>query len=222
MKLLAVTVAAVLLVLILTAINKTSYKISIEPVQKESKAGKAKRHKSRSIADVLKILPAERNPAMRSDGQLGFDSRDIFEPADNGMLFEGNGTISGADDIDVDSVSRTDSDSQISAHNDKYESLGEFLATAYSGPEFNSDGITKAGTKVRLGVVAVDPKVIELGSVLLIEGYGEAVAEDTGNMIKGKHIDVWLPTVEEARRYGKKQVKVWLNKKREAKPPFNN
>jgi 3D (Asp-Asp-Asp) domain-containing protein len=91
-----------------------------------------------------------------------------------------------------------------------------FLAkvTAYS------DGIggvpmgarTSSGTKTRWGVVSVDPKVIPLGSALLIEGYDDTifVAEDVGGGIRGQAIDIWLPDAAEARRYGTQYRKVTI------------
>ncbi|MGQ9698282.1 MAG: 3D domain-containing protein [Armatimonadota bacterium] len=78
-------------------------------------------------------------------------------------------------------------------------------ATAYCLP-----GRTRMGTPVRKGVVAVDPKVIPLGSVLYVEGYGWGRAEDTGAAIKGNRIDVWLPTRKEALEWGRKTVTVYV------------
>jgi 3D (Asp-Asp-Asp) domain-containing protein len=69
---------------------------------------------------------------------------------------------------------------------------------------------TTTGTRTRWGVVAVDPKVIPLGSTLLIEGYDDVifVAEDVGGAIRGQTIDIWLPDANEARRYGTQYRKV--------------
>jgi 3D (Asp-Asp-Asp) domain-containing protein len=63
---------------------------------------------------------------------------------------------------------------------------------------------TATGTKTRWGVVAVDPKVIPLGSTLRIDGYPGTVftAEDVGSAIKGNAVDIWLPDPEQAKRYG--------------------
>jgi 3D (Asp-Asp-Asp) domain-containing protein len=63
---------------------------------------------------------------------------------------------------------------------------------------------TYSGTHTRWGVVAVDPKVIPIGSTLLIEGYDDTtfVAEDVGGAIRGETIDIWLPDAKEARTYG--------------------
>ena len=63
---------------------------------------------------------------------------------------------------------------------------------------------TYSGTRTRWGVVAVDPKVVPIGSALLIEGYEGTtfIAEDVGGAIKGETIDIWLPDAREARTYG--------------------
>ncbi len=59
-------------------------------------------------------------------------------------------------------------------------------------------------------VIAVDPRVIPLGTRVHVEGYGEAVALDTGGAIKGNRIDVLLPTDSQANAWGRKQVKVTI------------
>jgi len=48
----------------------------------------------------------------------------------------------------------------------------------------------------------VDPKVIPLGSHIYIDGIGERIAEDIGGGVKGQHIDVYLPSLPQARRFG--------------------
>lgn len=62
---------------------------------------------------------------------------------------------------------------------------------------------TATGTRPRYGVIAVDPKIIPLGSAVTIDGYdGIFVAEDTGGAIKGAALDIWLPDADAAKRYG--------------------
>jgi len=78
---------------------------------------------------------------------------------------------------------------------------------------------TYSGTKTRWGVVAVDPKVIPIGSTLLIEGYeGVFVAEDVGSGIKGEAIDIWLPDAAEAKKYGTQYRKITILREGPAVP----
>ena len=67
---------------------------------------------------------------------------------------------------------------------------------------------TASGTWPAVGTVATDPEVIPLGTRLWVEGYGEAVAEDTGGLVKGNIIDIYLPTEDECWQWGRRQVEV--------------
>lgn len=62
------------------------------------------------------------------------------------------------------------------------------------------------------GIVAVDPRVIPLGTRLYIDGYGHARAMDTGGAIKGNRIDLFFDSREEALRWGRRSVKVFILK----------
>ena len=75
-------------------------------------------------------------------------------------------------------------------------------------PDHPAYGITASGEKVRPGVIAVDPNVIPLGTKIWVEGYGEAEALDTGGTIKGKIIDVYFPSHQQALEWGRKRVTV--------------
>jgi len=77
-------------------------------------------------------------------------------------------------------------------------------ATAYTW----TGNRTASGTWPAVGTVAVDPKTIPLGSRLYVEGYGEAVAEDTGGLVKGNIIDLYFPTESECWEFGRRQVEV--------------
>ncbi len=67
---------------------------------------------------------------------------------------------------------------------------------------------TKMGLPAKYGVIAVDPRVIKLGTLCFVEGYGFAIAADIGGAIKGNIIDVCVPTMAEARRWGRRKVTV--------------
>jgi 3D (Asp-Asp-Asp) domain-containing protein/septal ring factor EnvC (AmiA/AmiB activator) len=80
------------------------------------------------------------------------------------------------------------------------------VATGYS-----MGGRTATGTPTGWGVVAVDPSVIPLGTRLTIPGYGSGVAADTGSAIQGATIDLWFPTVAQARAWGRRTVTISLH-----------
>lgn len=85
-------------------------------------------------------------------------------------------------------------------------------ATAYTAYCTGCSGTTKIGINLRanpnLKVIAVDPSVIPLGSRVWVEGYGEAIAGDTGGAIKGNKIDVFISGQDSAMAWGVKTVKV--------------
>ena len=76
-------------------------------------------------------------------------------------------------------------------------------AVAYHLP-----GRTALGVPVRRGVVAVDPTLIPLGSKMHVPGYGRSIAADVGTAIKGRIIDLWMPTDAAARRWGRRAVTI--------------
>ncbi len=85
-------------------------------------------------------------------------------------------------------------------------------ATAYTAHCNGCSGITSTGINLRANpntkVIAVDPNVIPLGSKVWVEGYGYAIAGDTGGAIKGNKIDLHFPTKQAAYKFGRRQVKV--------------
>ncbi|PGL72567.1 3D domain-containing protein [Bacillus sp. AFS055030] len=87
-------------------------------------------------------------------------------------------------------------------------------ATAYTASCKGCSGITATGIDLKKNpntkVISVDPNVIPLGSKVYVEGYGEAIAGDTGGAIKGNRIDVFIPNKQDAINFGRKQVKVTI------------
>jgi 3D (Asp-Asp-Asp) domain-containing protein len=84
--------------------------------------------------------------------------------------------------------------------------VASFQATAYA-----LRGRTRSGAYVRRGVIAADPRVIPLGSVVQIStpGYcGVYTVQDTGKKIKGKIVDLWVESPREARIFGRRHVKL--------------
>ncbi|MEQ3281465.1 cell wall-binding repeat-containing protein [Finegoldia magna] len=85
-------------------------------------------------------------------------------------------------------------------------------STAYTSDPRENGGwnVTAIGTKIRRGVIAVDPRVIPLRTRVYVEGYGFATAEDTGGAIKGNKIDVVMDTKAQSRNWGVRNVKIYI------------
>jgi len=99
-----------------------------------------------------------------------------------------------------------------------YTKVIEMTATAYTAgfqctgknPGHPAYGITASGVPVDHGIVAVDPRVIPLGTKLYIEGYGESLAADVGGSIVGNKIDLYHESLEDAKKFGRRTVKVYV------------
>jgi 3D (Asp-Asp-Asp) domain-containing protein len=80
-----------------------------------------------------------------------------------------------------------------------------------SSTGYSIHGATATGAPTGPGVVAVDPGVIPLGTRMTIPGYGEGVAADTGGSVRGASIDLWFPTLAQARAWGRRTVTITLH-----------
>jgi len=108
----------------------------------------------------------------------------------------------------------------------EYTEVIQVEATAYCAcykccgkyPSNKYYGITKTGTRAKVGTIAVDPRKIPLGTTLYIEGlygaknYGDGKAEDIGGAIKGNIIDLYFDTHQETINWGRQQVMVYILK----------
>jgi len=107
----------------------------------------------------------------------------------------------------------------------QYTKVYEMTATAYTlsamknrPPDHPLYGVTASGMKVRVGIVAVDRKIIPLGTKLYIEyvgkdknikHYGFAIAADVGGF-KGYHVDLYMNSIDECYKWGKRKVRVYV------------
>jgi 3D (Asp-Asp-Asp) domain-containing protein len=90
-------------------------------------------------------------------------------------------------------------------------SRGSFVATAYC-----LQGRTATGGGVRRGVIAADPAILKLGSQVLLGAgsyTGQYTVSDTGGGVRGRRIDIWVPSCSEARRFGRRTVSVSMVEK---------
>ena len=86
---------------------------------------------------------------------------------------------------------------------------GQTLTVSSTG--YSLPGHTATGMPVGWGVVAVDPSVIPLGTRMTIPGYGDAVAADVGSAVRGNTIDLWFPSLAQARAWGRRTVTITLH-----------
>lgn len=98
---------------------------------------------------------------------------------------------------------------QATAYDLSFESCGKY-------PGHPAYGITASGTYAKVGTVAVDPRVIPLGTkmyIVSVDGsyvYGYCTAEDTGGAIKGNKVDLFYNTKSECMQFGRRNVKVYI------------
>lgn len=111
-----------------------------------------------------------------------------------------------------------------SGKNFSYSKVLTCTATAYDlsfqscgkRPGHPAYGITASGTRAKVGTVAVDPRVIPLGTKMYIESvdgqyvYGYCTAEDTGGAIKGYKVDLFYNTTAECYQFGRRAVRVYI------------
>jgi 3D (Asp-Asp-Asp) domain-containing protein len=87
--------------------------------------------------------------------------------------------------------------------------VGQTLTVSSTG--YSLPGRTATGIPVGWGVIAVDPSLIPLGTRLSVPGYGEGVAADTGSAVRGATIDLWFPSLAQARAWGRRTVTITLH-----------
>lgn len=94
----------------------------------------------------------------------------------------------------------------LAAGGSKLALIGSFSATAYC-----LKGRTASGSGVKRGIVAADPRILPLGTRINLNAglySGSYVVADTGGAIKGRKLDIWVASCSEARRFGRRTVKV--------------
>lgn len=93
----------------------------------------------------------------------------------------------------------------VAINGERYSRKLVVQATAYTG-----GGRTASGTRARVGEIAVDPRVIPLGSECYIEGFGKVRAEDTGGAVKGNIIDIYMSSYGQCRSWGRRYVTIYV------------
>lgn len=150
-------------------------------------------------------------------------SEDITEECENQIVAVGTkapeleaeasaSTNTDHNNSDSNSNAGSKTDVETDANNESSGKTITVTASAYTASCSGCSGKTATGIDLSANpnqkVIAVDPNVIPLGSKVHVEGYGEAIAADTGGGITGNRIDVHVPTKEAAYNWGKRSVQV--------------
>jgi len=157
---------------------------------------------------MLAVVFIYAQPGQEKDLRIGRDSQINLEDnivdialLDNNLVSLADNNVVPADDSKL--VNKTASVKSTGAG----ASRGSFSATAYC-----LRGKTAMGHGVRRGLIAADPRVLRLGSRVVLNGGGYSgtyLVSDTGGKIKGKRIDIWMPSCSEAKRFGRRTVQVY-------------
>lgn len=144
---------------------------------------------------------------------------DLIHPGLNLVIFEGVKTTETAvteNPLKPAVQTPTESAPEVKSASPSNTSSKEMTvkATAYTAYCEGCSGITATGVNLKANpnakVIAVDPTVIPLGSKVYVEGYGQAIAADTGGAIKGNRIDLFIPSKQDAINFGVKQLKITI------------
>jgi 3D (Asp-Asp-Asp) domain-containing protein len=128
------------------------------------------------------------------------------------------------DKIEQEKAYKRTVSSPVKIEGEERVSLGTFVVTAYTNGYESTQkhkgekgyGITRSGAKTVEGItVSADPRVLPLGSVIEIEGYGQRIVQDTGGAIKNKKLDLFFEDLEDAKNFGRQKLTVKLISKSE-------
>ena len=111
-----------------------------------------------------------------------------------------------------DALSTTNSDNIKIESNptNNYKEVYTMMSTAYAGDTITYMGTTPVRDPAGISTIAVDPSIIPLGSKVYIPGYGLAIASDTGGLINGNRIDLFLNSEDECINWGVQTVSLYL------------
>jgi 3D (Asp-Asp-Asp) domain-containing protein len=157
--------------------------------------------KGEQVTKVQQLLAESGFYAGTLDGKFGPATRGAVERFQKHYSLPVTGTV---DRTMIDALQRA------KGAPDRYRRVVNMEASAYTTEDPGNGSYTYRGNQLRKGLVAVDPNVIPLGARLYIEGYGYAIADDTGGYIRGNRIDLAYESRGEALQFGRRTVSVYI------------
>lgn len=178
--------------------NNIEVKVEVEEPKEEIKE-EPKKEEVKPVKEEIKPAP-KKETTSRGASSRGFSEG--FEETEPGVIKTAEGEV-----LEYTEVIQLEATAYCAC----YKCCGKYPSNKYYG-------ITKTGTRAKVGTIAVDPKVIPLGTKMYVEGlngaknYGLGTAEDIGGAIKGNIIDLYFDTHAETRQWGRQQVNVYILK----------
>lgn len=148
------------------------------------------------VAETLALASQEIQAQQNGDGSAAQTQTGLTPAADAGVVADEKGktnVVRAKEDVPA-----TDAPPAEPTHS--------FTATAYS-----LRGRTAGGQSVRRGLIAADRRVLPIGTRVRLEAgsySGEYTVADTGGAVRGRKIDIWMPSSAEAKRFGRRKVKL--------------
>ena len=168
---------------------------------------------STSTSDSDKKAEEEEDTANETNNEES--STTTSESSSNSSESSSDSNDENNDVVEDDKAEEANNSSAEDTKNTASSSKGTVMtveATAYTAYCVGCSGITFTGLDLRNNpdkkVIAVDPKVIPLGSMVEVEGYGVFVAGDIGGAIKGNKIDIFMPVRSDALKFGRRMVQI--------------
>ena len=170
----------------------------------------------KQVTERTEAIPV--NYAKWYDDRLAPGAEEIIDPGRPGQRavtveeYIADGKVIHTEVIKSEILDRgTDGAARVGTQSGTVGKVFRMTATAYHPTDGDGRGITATGTKAGYGTVAVDPRVIPLGSAVYVPGYGSAVAADTGGAIIGHRIDLCMETFAECFDFGVQPVEVYVS-----------
>ena len=157
-----------------------------------------------SVAETLAVASQEiqQKTAAAETKAPGADATTTTEVAEVGDAFKESETLSTAGRVTLPpAIDKTE------------EEAGEILtpALSFTATAYSLRGRTASGSPVSRGVIAADRRVLPIGTRVRLEAgsySGEYVVADTGGAVRGRKIDIWVPSAGEAMRFGRRPIKL--------------
>lgn len=154
--------------------------------------------------EIQKLQEQHNNQDIQDKQSQDKQDKQVKQTQDNGSnKTENKETVT----VTIDNSENKNADGAATSSNAR-----AFTATAYC-----LRGRTATGSSVRRGIVAADPRVLPLGTRISLNAgaySGSYVVADTGGAVKGRKLDIWVPSCSEARRFGRRSVKVSVASRR--------